>query len=154
MFSTTDILLLLFSLPTVLSVSFPLTAVTEYSSLAPCAQSHVSVELSMWRYDGCSQAPISAYGSCICAQRLSSLQREISIAFEFDTECSTTGVQPFVTAFCTYYGVNLAEKEKGAAPTTATATATAGGSQNGVTGLRMPSIADLYFDVRCTNGFS
>ena len=90
----------------------------------------------MWRYDGCSQAPISAYGSCICAQRMSSLQRQISIAFEFDLECSTTGVQPFVTAFCDYYGVNLAEKEKGAARTTATT----GASQPGATGLGMPSL--------------
>lgn len=137
MFSTTELFLLLFSLPTVLSVSFPLTAITKYSSLAQCAQSHVSVQLSMWSYAGCSLAPISAYGSCICAERLSSLQREISIAFRFDPECSSTSVQPFVTAFCDYYGVNIAEKEQGAAPTTATATA--GGSQPGATGLRMPS---------------
>ena len=140
MASTIELLLLLFSFPTVFSVSFPLTAITEYSSLAQCAQSHVSVELSMWSYAGCSLAPISAYGSCICAERLSSLQREISIAFEFDTECSSTSVQPFVTAFCDYYGVDLAEKEKGAAH----ATATAGGSQTGPTGLRMRSLISLF----------
>lgn len=81
--------------------SFPLTAISYYSGLAPCAASHVSGILDSTLYNGCSSnTPISAYGSCICAQRFTSIQGEISIAFKYDAECSTTTVQPYLTAFC------------------------------------------------------
>lgn len=107
--------------PTVLSASFPLTAISHYSSLAPCAVSHLDQELNNWPYDGCSSAtPISAYGSCICAQRLHSIQFEISLDFGADTECSTTAVQPFLTAFCDKWGVDIAAADNIQASTTTT----------------------------------
>ncbi|KAL8796958.1 MAG: hypothetical protein Q9195_000729 [Heterodermia aff. obscurata] len=129
MVSYKELVVLIFFVPNVLSASFPLTAVSYYSSLAPCAQSHLTEELDSWIYDGCSSAtPISAYGSCICAQRLGSIQKEISIDFEFDPECSSTSVQPFLTAFCNRWGVDIGAD--GAAVTTTTAAGaepTAGG---------------------------
>ena len=127
---TQELVALLFFVPNVLSASFPLTAVSYYSSLAPCAQSHLTEELDGWVYDGCSSAtPISAYGSCICAQRLESIQEEISIDFEFDTECSTTAVQPFLTAFCKRWGVDIgAAGAAASASTTAGVVPTAGGN--------------------------
>ena len=118
---------LLFFVPNVLSASFPLTAVSHYSSLAPCAQSHLTQELDSWPYDGCSSAtPISAYGSCICAQRLESIQFEISLEFEYDPECSSTAVQPFLTAFCNRWGVDIGAAGA-AVTTTAGVVPTAGG---------------------------
>ena len=127
MVSHKELVALLFFVPNVLSASFPLTAISYYSSLAPCAQSHLTQELDSWIYDGCSSAtPISAYGSCICAQRLGSIQEEISIDFKFDPECSYTSVQPFLTAFCNRWGVNIGDA--GApATTTAGVVSTAGG---------------------------
>lgn len=109
-------------LPFVFSASFPLTAVSHYSELAPCAISHLSVDLNSYIYDGCSSAntPISAYGSCLCAQRLSTIQRSISIDFEFDPECSSTAVQPFVTAFCDRWGVDIGAAERSRPSTTTT----------------------------------
>ena len=121
---------LLFFVPNVLSASFPLTAVSHYSSLAPCAQSHLTQELDSYIYNGCSSAtPISAYGSCICAQRLESIQFEISLDFEYDPECSSTSVQPFLTAFCNRWGVDIAAAGA-AATTTAGVVPTAGGMRS------------------------
>ena len=121
---------ILLSIPNVLCASFPLTAVSYYSALAPCAVTHLSVELDSYAYDGCGSAtPISAYGSCLCAQRLHSIQFEISLDFGADTECSTTSVQPFLTAFCNKWGVNIGAVDAGGAgiTTAAGAAPTAGG---------------------------
>ncbi|KAL9046183.1 MAG: hypothetical protein Q9214_000919 [Letrouitia sp. 1 TL-2023] len=109
-------------LPFVFSASFPLTVISHYSELAPCAASHLSVDFNTYFYDGCSSAntPISAYGSCLCAQRLSSIQQSISIDFEFDPECSSTAVQPFVTAFCDKWGVDIGAVERSHPSTTTT----------------------------------
>lgn len=114
---------LLFQLiPFVLAADFPLTAISHYSELSPCAVSHLSVVLDGYAYNGCSSAntPISAYGSCLCAQRLSTVQKSISFDFKIDAECSSTGVQPFLTAFCGQWGVDIGAAEK-AHPSTTTA---------------------------------
>ena len=131
-----SLLVLILLAPSVLPASFPLTAISGYTFLAPCAASHLSFGLDTWFYDGCSSAtPISAYGSCICAQRLSSIQRELSIDFGADTECSTSGVQPFLTAFCDKWGVDIGAVAAGGGGTgTATAAnevATGGGATGG-----------------------
>lgn len=117
----------------VFSATFPLTAISHYSELAPCAASHLTNELISLNYDGCSAAQLglSSYGSCICAQRLGSMQRMISIDFEFDPECSSTSVQPFLTAFCNRWGVDIGAVGGGASATTTAAakgTPTSGGS--------------------------
>ncbi|KAL8714639.1 MAG: hypothetical protein Q9220_001588 [cf. Caloplaca sp. 1 TL-2023] len=135
MVSTILLLLWTYLVSLAQSANFPLTAVTEYTSLAPCAASHLTQELNGWIYEGCSSnTPISAYGSCICAQRMSSIQREVSIDFEFDPECSTTGVQPYLTAFCNRWGVDLAAAEKGPATTTKAGTPSTGTATPGSTG--------------------
>ena len=127
MVTNKEFVALLFFVPKVLSASFPLTAVSYYNALAPCAQSHITQELDSDVYDGCSSAtPISAYGSCICAQRLESIQFEISLDFEFDPECSSTSVQRFLTAFCNRWGVDIGAAGA-AATTTAGVVPTAGG---------------------------
>lgn len=117
-----NLLCLVLFLPSVFSASFPLTAVSHYSELAPCAASHLSRDFNTYIYDGCSSAntPVSAYGSCLCAQRLSTVQRSISIDFEFDPECSSTAVQPFVTAFCDKWGVDIGAAERSHPSTTTT----------------------------------
>ena len=116
---------ILLFIPNVLCASFPLTAISYYSALAPCAASHLSEDLDSFAYDGCTSAtPISAYGSCLCAQRLHSIQAWISRDFGADTECSTTSVQPFLTAFCNKWGVNIGAVDAGGAGiTTAAGTA-------------------------------
>lgn len=102
-------------------VSFPLTAISHYSELSPCGVSHVSRVLDETLYQGCTSAtPISAYGSCLCAQRLRSVQKYISINFEYDYECSSTGVQPYLTAFCAQWGVDIAAAEKSKPSSTTT----------------------------------
>ncbi len=122
-----SVFLLLSFLPAILcTVSFPLTAISHYSELAPCAVSHLSGILDRSAFIGCSSAtPIPAYGSCMCAQRLRSIQNSISREFRFDDECSTTAVQPYLTAFCGQWGVDIAAVEK-ARPSTTT---TLGGSR-------------------------
>ncbi|KAL8864009.1 MAG: hypothetical protein Q9198_010160, partial [Flavoplaca austrocitrina] len=116
------ILILLCFLPSTLStVSFPLTAIPHYSELSPCAVSHLSQDFNIWWYDGCTSAtPISAYGSCLCAQRLRTLQNAISRDFEADDECSSTGVQAYLTAFCAQWGVDIGAAEKAKASSTTT----------------------------------
>ena len=107
----------------VFSVTFPLTAISHYSELAPCAASHLTEELISGYYNGCSSAQLglSSYGSCICAQRLSSIQMMISIQFAIDTECSSTSVQPFLSAFCDRWGVDIGADGGGASATTTAA---------------------------------
>ncbi|KAL8917664.1 MAG: hypothetical protein Q9172_005745 [Xanthocarpia lactea] len=61
----------------------------------------------------------------MCAQRLRSVQYRISNSFEYDDECSSTAVQPYLTAFCGQWGVDIAAAEK-AKPSTTT---TLGGSR-------------------------
>ena len=96
------ILFLLPFLPLTLStVSFPLTAIPHYSELSPCAVSHLSQNWNDPWYKGCSsETPISAYGSCLCVLRLSTLQNQISRDFQNDDDCSSNGVQAYLTAFC------------------------------------------------------
>lgn len=110
------------------SASFPLTAISHYTELAPCAVSHLEQDLNTWPYDGCTSAntPISAYGSCICAQRLHSIQAEISLDFGADPECSTTSVQPYLTAFCEKWGVDIGAVDRASASTTTTLAAGGG----------------------------
>lgn len=113
-------------------VSFPLTAISHYSELSPCGVSHVSRVLDETLYRGCTSAtPISAYGSCLCAQRLRSVQSYISIAFQYDDECSSTGVQPYLTAFCAQWGVDVAAAEKSKPSSTTTVS---GGGDSAETG--------------------
>lgn len=110
------------------SASFPLTNISHYTELAPCAVSHIEKDLNGWPYDGCSSAntPISAYGSCICAQRLHSIQFELSLDFGADAECSTTSVQPYLTAFCDKWGVDIGTVDRASASTTTTLAAGGG----------------------------
>lgn len=109
MLSNFDFAALLLFITRVLSADFPLTAIPYYSNLSPCAVSHVDVGLNSQIYGGCSSAtPVSAYGSCLCAQRISSVNFHISNYFEFDPECSSTSVQSYLTAFCNRWGVDLA----------------------------------------------
>lgn len=113
-------------------VSFPLTAISHYSELSPCGVSHVSRVLDETLYRGCTSAtPISAYGSCLCAQRLRSVQSYISIAFQYDDECSSTSVQPYLTAFCAQWGVEIAAAEKSKPSSTTTLS---GGGNSAETG--------------------
>ncbi|KAI4098040.1 MAG: hypothetical protein LQ339_006608 [Xanthoria mediterranea] len=117
-------------------VSFPLTAISHYSELSPCGVSHVSRVLDETLYQGCTSAtPISAYGSCLCAQRLRSVQKYISINFEYDYECSSTGVQPYLTAFCAQWGVDIAAAEKSKPSSTTTVS---GGGDAAETGKAIP----------------
>ena len=141
MMSKYEPLLLLFYLPVAFSyASFPLTAIAHYSELSPCAASYMGDVFDSQIYRGCTSAtPISAYGSCICAQRLSSINWRIDFSFEYDAECSSTSVQSFLTAFCDRWGVDLAAKA-GTGPTTDTGTGTttaAGGSPTGSTSQGM-----------------
>ncbi|KAL8755874.1 MAG: hypothetical protein Q9199_003331 [Rusavskia elegans] len=125
-------LFLLSFLPLTLSnVSFPITAISHYSELSPCAVSHVSEILDESYYDGCSSAtPISAYGSCLCAQRLRSVQSAISVAFViYDDECSSTGIQPYLTAFCGQWGVDIGAAEKSRPSSTTTLLGGGGGAE-------------------------
>lgn len=127
-------LFLLSFLPLTLSnVSFPITAISHYSELSPCAVSHVSEILDESYYDGCSSAtPISAYGSCLCAQRLRSVQSAISVAFViYDDECSSTGLQPYLTAFCGQWGVDIGAAEKSRPSSTTTLLGAGGGAETG-----------------------
>ncbi|KAL8951985.1 MAG: hypothetical protein Q9222_002077 [Ikaeria aurantiellina] len=71
----------------------------------------------------------------IRSPRMSSIQFEISLDFEFDPECSTTGVQPYVTAFCNRWGVDLAAAEKGPTATTKAGTQSTGTATPGNTGI-------------------
>lgn len=113
-------------------VSFPLTAISHYSELSPCGVSHVSRVLDETLYQGCTSAtPISAYGSCLCAQRLRSVQKYISINFRYDDECSSTGVQPYLTAFCAQWGVDIAAAERSKPSSTTTVS---GGGDSAETG--------------------
>lgn len=150
MASKIEPLLLLLFLPTIFSASFPLTAISHYSELAPCAASHVSVILDESIFDGCSSnTPISVYGSCLCAQRLSWVQSDISVDFGvYDPECSLTAVQPYLTAFCGQWGVDIGAAEK-AKPSTTT---TLGGSLAGPTGGGM--CFDAHRVTSETNGCS
>ncbi|KAI4219282.1 MAG: hypothetical protein L6R36_008433 [Xanthoria steineri] len=117
-------------------VSFPLTAISHYSELSPCGVSHVSRVLDETLYRGCTSAtPISAYGSCLCAQRLRSVQSYISIAFQYDDECSSTSVQPYLTAFCAQWGVEIAAAEKSKPSSTTTLS---GGGNSAETGKATP----------------
>ena len=141
-----SVFLLLSFLPAILcTVSFPLTAISHYSELSPCAVSHLSGVLDRSFYGGCTSAtPISAYGSCMCAQRLRSIQYSISLEFRYDDECSSTAVQPYLTAFCGQWGVDIAAAEK-AKPSTTT---TLGGGRP--TGQGIPSLR-LQFVLSETN---
>ncbi|KAI4230500.1 MAG: hypothetical protein LQ349_006245 [Xanthoria aureola] len=117
-------------------VSFPLTAISHYSELSPCGVSHVSRVLDETLYQGCTSAtPISAYGSCLCAQRLRSVQKYISINFRYDDECSSTGVQPYLTAFCAQWGVDIAAAERSKPSSTTTVS---GGGDSAETGKATP----------------
>ena len=116
------ILFLLPFLPLTLStVSFPLTAIPHYSELSPCAVSHLSQNWNDPWYKGCSsETPISAYGSCLCVLRLSTLQNQISRDFQNDDDCSSNGVQAYLTAFCGQWGVDIRAAEKVEASRTTT----------------------------------
>lgn len=153
-----ELLQLLFCLPLVLSyASFPLTAIPHYSELSPCAASYMGDVLGSSIYRGCTSAtPISAYGSCLCAQRLSSINYGISFEFRFDAECSSTSVQSFVTAFCDRWGVDLAAKA-GTGPVTDTGTGTTtavGGNPTGSTDQGMFSVHGVHWRLLTRSSYS
>jgi len=105
-----SLLVFLFSFPAAVfsDVSFPITAPAAYTDLSPCAATTISEYLNSWPYDGCGSAtPISAYGSCLCAQRINSVQFEINLDLTADPECSETGVSEFLTQFCSMWHVTL-----------------------------------------------
>lgn len=118
----TPMILFLIVLPIALAgVSFPLTAISHYSELSPCAVSHISQNWNDPWYKGCnSETPISAYGSCLCVLRLRTLQNQISRDFQNDDECSSNGVQAYLTAFCGHWGVDIRAAEKAEASSTTT----------------------------------
>ncbi|KAL8817278.1 MAG: hypothetical protein Q9191_008176 [Dirinaria sp. TL-2023a] len=129
--------LLLSLQPAVCQVSFPLTAFPAWSTVAPCMTGALSEIWNTDLYDDCaSDVPIKSYGSCVCAYQMTMVNENLRLTYDFDAECSTSGVSDLVTQLCSWSGVDLAKAAAGAGSAGVTLTASATGA--GATGVATP----------------
>jgi len=71
------------------AVSYYITDMAEYSSLAPCAQSAVSEEVLSQTADACPTAPLDLV-SCICVKDRNSQSVSSRLASSVSYSCSST----------------------------------------------------------------